>query len=203
MTLIHIYARMPKRRALIRTCFAEILSNILLLDHKVYGVNEILTIYSSIVCGFALPIKQDHIQFLKRCILPLHKLVHLQDISTNLFRCVLLFLSKDPSLCVMVGVSHSFLYSFTISLSHSLSHHLTISLLKTHSFLTHPQITRRILHYWSKANSTRNLLLLQEVEMIVNALPDFSLMSSVLSCFLNHLKHSIESQQFRVSLRNY
>ena len=75
------------------------------LGDRVTGVDDLLTVYSSIVCGFALPIKAEHKRFLMHCLLPLHKLERLSEYSAVLTRCVLLFLSRDPSLAPSVGVS--------------------------------------------------------------------------------------------------
>ena len=98
----YLYGRLPRRRPLIRKVFAEILSNVISLNDRVCGVDEILTVYNSIVCGFTLPIKEEHVHFLKHCILPLHKLNGLMEYSSTLSRCVLLFVTREASLCVPV-----------------------------------------------------------------------------------------------------
>ena len=103
LCLHHLYSKLCQLRALIRHVFAEMLSNITLLNDRVAGVDEILTIYNAIVCGFVLPIKQEHIQFLTHCILPLHKLDRLSEFSNTLTHCLLLFISKDSKLVTLVG----------------------------------------------------------------------------------------------------
>ena len=98
----HLYSRLCQRRGLIRHVFSEMLSNIITLNDRVVGVEEILTIYNSIVCGFVLPIRREHVQFLKHCILPLHKLNHLPEFSGTLTNCLLLFISRDHDLVVPI-----------------------------------------------------------------------------------------------------
>ena len=44
----HLYSRLCQRRGLIRHVFSEMLSNIITLNDRVVGVEEILTIYNSI-----------------------------------------------------------------------------------------------------------------------------------------------------------
>lgn len=103
----HLYGRLPKRRPLFRRVFAELLWNVTTLADHVTGVNDLLTVYSSIVCGFALPIRPEHKRFLVRCLLPLHKLARLSEFSTTLTQCLLLFLSRDPSLAPKVRLGGS------------------------------------------------------------------------------------------------
>lgn len=98
----YLYGRLPRRRPLVRKVFAEMLSNVISLNSRVDGVDDILTVYNSIVCGFMLPIKEEHVHFLKHCILPLHKLSGLLEFASTLTRCVLLFVTRQPSLCVPV-----------------------------------------------------------------------------------------------------
>lgn len=41
--------------------------------HKFNGASEILDILASIISGYAIPIRQEHINFFHNIILPLHK----------------------------------------------------------------------------------------------------------------------------------
>ena len=103
--VIHqLYSRLPKRRSLFRRVFAEMICNVIALGDRVTGIDDILTVYSSIVCGLKLPIRQEHRLFLSHCLLPLHKLDRLVEYSSTLTRCLLLFISKDPSLCPFVRI---------------------------------------------------------------------------------------------------
>jgi len=55
-------------------------------------------VVSSIINGFALPLKEEHKVFLKRVLLPLHKMKSLAVYHAQLAYCVVQFLEKDPSL---------------------------------------------------------------------------------------------------------
>jgi serine/threonine-protein phosphatase 2A regulatory subunit B' len=53
---------------------------------------------SSIINGFALPLKEEHKTFLLKVLLPLHKVKCLSVYHPQLAYCVVQFLEKDPSL---------------------------------------------------------------------------------------------------------
>ena len=64
------------------------------------GITEILELYGSIINGFTLPLREDHIISLKRTLLPLLK-VENYDLSLffpELSYCILQFLEKEPTL---------------------------------------------------------------------------------------------------------
>ena len=54
--------------------------------------------FHSIINGFALPLKEEHKQFLLKVLLPLHKVKSLGVYHPQLAYCVVQFLEKDPSL---------------------------------------------------------------------------------------------------------
>ena len=43
------------------------------------GIAELLEILGSIINGFAIPLKKEHIQFLEKALIPLHKPRGMQD----------------------------------------------------------------------------------------------------------------------------
>jgi serine/threonine-protein phosphatase 2A regulatory subunit B' len=61
---------------------------------------------SSIINGFALPLKEEHKNFLTKVLLPLHKAKSLTLYHPQLAYCIVQFLEKDPSLTeeVVFGV---------------------------------------------------------------------------------------------------
>lgn len=97
-----LYGRLPKRRPFFRALFAEMLGHIAQFGDCVAGVEDILTVYGSIICGFALPIKKEHIHFLRHSLLPLHKLDQLEVFLSALLRCLQLFIARDSSLALPV-----------------------------------------------------------------------------------------------------
>lgn len=60
---------------------------------------------SSIINGFALPLKEEHKVFLLKVLLPLHKVKSLSVYHPQLAYCVVQFLEKDPSLTEPVIMS--------------------------------------------------------------------------------------------------
>lgn len=64
------------------------------------GITELLELYGSIINGFTLPLREDHITSLKRTLLPLLK-VDNYDLTLffpELSYCILQFLEKEPTL---------------------------------------------------------------------------------------------------------
>lgn len=57
-----------------------------------------MEILGSIINGFALPLKEEHKQFLLKVLLPLHKVKSLSVYHPQLTYCVVQFLEKDPNL---------------------------------------------------------------------------------------------------------
>jgi len=66
------------------------------------GIAELLEILGSIINGFALPLKEQHKQFLQRVLLPLHKVTFVSTFHPQLSYCVTQFLEKDPTLAPKV-----------------------------------------------------------------------------------------------------
>ena len=94
---------------------------------------------SSIINGFAIPLKKEHLQFLERALLPLHKPRSVALYHQQLSYCIIQYVEKDADtavtvlqvgcgLCVgwVVTGSHHILHmharSLSLSLSLSLSH---------------------------------------------------------------------------------
>ena len=57
-----------------------------------------MDILASIISGFAVPLREEHIIFFKNVIIPLHKVQTCHMFHEHLMRCSMLFLAKDPSL---------------------------------------------------------------------------------------------------------
>ena len=85
--------------------------NLFILPRFIYeterhnGIAELLEILGSIINGFALPLKEEHKQFLIKVLLPLHKVKLLSVYHPQLAYCVVQFLEKDPSLTEQVSTS--------------------------------------------------------------------------------------------------
>jgi len=59
----------------------------------------------SIINGFALPLKEEHKQFLMRVLIPLHKVRSLGVYHPQLAYCIVQFLEKDPTLTKPVSIT--------------------------------------------------------------------------------------------------
>uniref|UniRef100_A0A8B9L110 Serine/threonine protein phosphatase 2A regulatory subunit n=1 Tax=Astyanax mexicanus TaxID=7994 RepID=A0A8B9L110_ASTMX len=88
-TVLHrIYGKFLGLRAFIR----KQINNIFL------GCIVFFPLFSSIINGFALPLKAEHKQFLVKVLLPLHSARSLSLFHAQLAYCIVQFLEKDPTL---------------------------------------------------------------------------------------------------------
>merc|ERR1711870_131513 len=69
------------------------------------GVGELLEILGSIINGFALPLKDEHKDFLIKALIPLHKVKSLASFYQQLCYCVAQYVEKDPQLAYEIIVS--------------------------------------------------------------------------------------------------
>ena len=73
-TILHrIYGKFMPYRAFIRKAINNIFYRFIYETERHNGIAELLEILGSIINGFALPLKEEHKQFLLRALLPLHK----------------------------------------------------------------------------------------------------------------------------------
>jgi len=102
-TILHrIYAKFMLLRAFIRKSISHVFFIFVWETEKHNGIAELLEILGSIINGFALPIKEEHVQFLKRVLIPMHKVKPLGVFHQQLSYCVTQFVDKDPVLSVPV-----------------------------------------------------------------------------------------------------
>lgn len=66
------------------------------ISHK--GIGELLEILGSIINGFALPLKEEHRQYLKSCLIPLHRSRNLHAFNVQLTYCMTQYVEKDSRL---------------------------------------------------------------------------------------------------------
>merc|ERR1712032_670245 len=65
------------------------------MDH---AIGELLEILGSIINGFALPLKEEHKDFLVKALIPLHKVKSLASFYQQLSYCIAQYVEKDPRL---------------------------------------------------------------------------------------------------------
>jgi len=102
-TILHrIYAKFMLLRAFLRKAINNVFFIFVWETERHNGVAELLEILGSIINGFALPLKEEHKRFLKRVLIPMHKVKPLVVFHQQLSYCVTQFVDKDPILAVSV-----------------------------------------------------------------------------------------------------
>jgi serine/threonine-protein phosphatase 2A regulatory subunit B' len=102
-TILHrIYGKFMAHRPFIRRAINYVFYRFVYETEHHNGVAELLEILGSIINGFALPLKEEHKQFLARALLPLHKPKCLPLYHQQLSYCVTQFVEKDPRLAEVV-----------------------------------------------------------------------------------------------------
>lgn len=66
------------------------------------GIAELLEILGSIINGFAIPLKKEHIQFLEKALIPLHKPRGVAIYHPQLSYCISQYVEKDPETIVPI-----------------------------------------------------------------------------------------------------
>jgi len=69
---------------------------------NVYAVSEQLEILGSIINGFALPLKPEHLRFLLTALLPLHRAPSVASYHHQLSYCIIQYIEKDSSTVVAI-----------------------------------------------------------------------------------------------------
>jgi len=95
-----LYAKLVPRRKMIRKAINESFYALIHETHKFNGAAELLDILASIISGFAVPLRDEHVIFFKNVIIPLHKVQTCSQFYEQLLRCSMLFLTKDRSLAI-------------------------------------------------------------------------------------------------------
>ena len=98
-TILHrIYGKFMVHRPFIRRAINYVFYRFVYETERHNGIAELLEILGSIINGFALPLKDEHKQFLTRALMPLHKPKCLPLYHQQLSYCVTQFVEKDPKL---------------------------------------------------------------------------------------------------------
>ena len=95
-----LYAKLVPRRKMIRKAITDLFHILIHEIHKFNGASELLDIMASIISGFAVPLREEHVIFFKNIIIPLHKVQTSNLYFDNLMRCSMLFLTKDGTLSI-------------------------------------------------------------------------------------------------------
>lgn len=98
-TILHrIYGKVMPLRAPIRKAIMNVFHRIVYENERHNGVAELLEILGSIINGFAVPLKEEHKQLLRKGLLPLHIPPGMPAYHVQLSFCITQFAEKDASL---------------------------------------------------------------------------------------------------------
>jgi hypothetical protein len=102
-TILHrVYGKIMSLRSFIRRAIANVFFRFVFETHNHNGVGELLEILGSIINGFALPLKPEHLVFLERALIPLHKPRGVAAYHQQLSYCVTQYVEKDPATSVPI-----------------------------------------------------------------------------------------------------
>lgn len=98
-TILHrIYGKFMALRSFIRRAIQHVFFKVIYECETHNGVGELLEILGSIINGFALPLKDEHKDFLIKALIPLHKVKSLGQFYQQLSYCMAQYVEKDPRL---------------------------------------------------------------------------------------------------------
>jgi serine/threonine-protein phosphatase 2A regulatory subunit B' len=98
-TILHrIYGKFMALRSFIRRAIQHVFFKVIYECETHNGVGELLEILGSIINGFALPLKDEHKDFLLKALIPLHKVKSLASFYQQLSYCMAQYVEKDPRL---------------------------------------------------------------------------------------------------------
>jgi serine/threonine-protein phosphatase 2A regulatory subunit B' len=98
-TILHrIYGKFMALRSFIRRAMQHVFFKVIYECETHNGVGELLEILGSVINGFALPLKEEHKDFLIKALIPLHKVKSLASFYQQLSYCMSQYVEKDPRL---------------------------------------------------------------------------------------------------------
>ncbi|ODQ64185.1 protein phosphatase 2A regulatory B subunit [Nadsonia fulvescens var. elongata DSM 6958] len=162
-TILHrLYGKFLSLRAFIRKSINNIFFEFIYETDRFNGTAELLEILGSIINGFAVPLKPEHVKFFEHVLIPLHKVKSVALFHPQLSYCIVQFLEKDQSLSYKALAG--------------------------------------LIRFWPKCNSSKQVLVLNEIEDIIQILVP-SEFERVQSMLFGHLAKCIASPHFQVAER--
>ncbi|CAM8938693.1 unnamed protein product [Rhodiola kirilowii] len=102
-SILHrIYAKFMVHRPFIRNAVCNIIYRFVYENERHNGIAELLEIFGCVISGFSSPLSAEHITFLSRALMPLHKPKSLGTYHQELTYCVVQFIEKDQKLASTV-----------------------------------------------------------------------------------------------------
>eukprot|EP00927_Polykrikos_kofoidii_P085087 TRINITY_DN9150_c0_g4_i1.p1 TRINITY_DN9150_c0_g4~~TRINITY_DN9150_c0_g4_i1.p1 ORF type:complete len:474 (+),score=96.85 TRINITY_DN9150_c0_g4_i1:30-1451(+) len=98
-TILHrIYGKFMALRSFIRRAVQNVFFKVIYECDAHNGVGELLEILGSIINGFALPLKEEHKDFLTKALIPLYRVKCLASFYQQLSYCIGQYVEKSPRL---------------------------------------------------------------------------------------------------------
>lgn len=102
-TILHrIYGKFMSHRSFIRKTISNVFYNFVYETERHNGIAELLEILGSIINGYAVPLKKEHLNFLHRALIPLHIPKCVVVYHQQLSYCIVQYIEKDPSTAVEI-----------------------------------------------------------------------------------------------------
>jgi len=102
-TILHrIYGKFMSLRSYVRREVSNVFFRFVYETERHNGIGELLEILGSIINGFAIPLKHEHLTFLQRALNPLHKPAGVAVYHQQLSYCLIQYVQKDPDTGVLV-----------------------------------------------------------------------------------------------------
>jgi len=115
-TILHrIYGKFMALRSFIRRAMQHIFFKVIYESETHNGVGELLEILGSVINGFALPLKEEHKDFLIKALIPLHKVKSLASFYQQLSYCMSQYVEKDCRLAYDIITSMLRFWPVTIT----------------------------------------------------------------------------------------
>lgn len=96
-TILHrIYGKFMNHRSHIRKTIGNVFYRFVYETERHNGIGELLEILGSIINGFAIPLKKEHLLFLQKALIPLHKPKCVPLYHQQLSYCIVQYVEKDP-----------------------------------------------------------------------------------------------------------
>jgi len=103
--LYRIYGKFMALRSFIRRAIQHVFFKVIYECETHNGVGELLEILGSIINGFALPLKDEHKDFLIKALIPLHRVKSLSSFHQQLCYCMAQYVEKEPRLAYDITMS--------------------------------------------------------------------------------------------------
>ena len=110
-TITHrIYAKFVSHRSFLRRTISNVFYTFVYETKRHNGIGELLELLGSIIHGYAVPLKNEHLQFLVKALIPLHKPNCVRLYHQQLSYCILQYIEKEVD--TVIPILRSGLFKF-------------------------------------------------------------------------------------------